>query len=1836
MKKLFFFLCILLAAMPAAGAKQSEPDFRYPETVMKQAAEQMKKADKKKDYQNFIDGFIRYSIAKSHISQDYVPQIIHTTDSLAATMDDKRFQAVLYCLELKMLEAFYNEKPYVYSSRTEMTDTVPDDIREWTNRNFIDRAVVLAENILAEKDILAKEKVDNFKTIINVPKEGKEFAPTLFDALAYETLEYLNGFKYMKSYIYPTQRLADSNFYIQVPKISDEKIINLQHAYFKALLTLHSNDIPAYIYAELKRLDELYWIAYDITDEKIIEPQLEKLYQQFADNKYSTEILIRLLNDKDISEQWYKTAQEHAKRYADYPRINDVKNYINKCEEQSVDLTTKDWWLPSDSIRLDVTARNLNKFKVNIYRVTSQQPQYDKLSELGNPFYSQTFDIESNGIYTTDKKIQLPPLDFGYYLVIVKFTDKKGKTQTSDSRQAFTVSNLTTLFHEVNDEQRLYVVRADNGQPMANALLSFVENKNVVQKQRTNRYGYAVIDRKAGQCNGYATLGNDTVPFYFYTSPTREEYISGKIFTDLKVYRPGETVKFSAIMFHSGKKNVPAKEETVNITVTNPNGKKVAEMTMLTDAFGRVDSTFITSKDGISGYYNISIKNSNNKYITASSVQVSEYKAPTFYISYDKERSNLATTDSVCLKGTVMTFSQFPIVNATISYSLNPQNFYWIENNNLDSTSGTTTTDAQGNWSILLPASIFNGSNWGVFQLELTATSENGETQTASETIRIGSKTILSMETKEKYLNEQPILFPIRAHNLNQEPMDVDCIYRVIAEKDTVATGTINTKNPVINLTSLKSGKYKLSLRIAGEKVQDNDIVRDIILYRNSDTLPPVETILWTTKEAVTCNEDNSFSLELGSTADNYFFYTIYNDEKVIVDSWQFKEKGFTNFNEKAEFSNDSKTYLQLTAVHNCEEATVLIELRPSAPRDTVSIKLETFRDNITPGSRETWKLRIADNKGKNYKGAVLANMYDAALNKIADNTWNFNLPRSYTAFSTRKAAPRTYYNFFSIILASAFPHLDSPNIIEPKLNFYGQSLFNNSIAFGTTNMIMRSAASADMVLEELSVVREDSSIQMAKLESDAAAPEAASTTMDFRDPDIKTAFFLPALVSNENGEVVISFDVPNRNTQWQFSAIAYTEDMKYDVINRLITANKPLMVQPNMPRFVRIGDTLTVKATVMNNTDKETTAKVRVEFFTPKDNKVISKTDVTLTLPAKGSDIIAFDMNIDEKYDYLGYRIKADNGTNSDGEQNIIAVLPSTTDVVEAEPFYMTAEQKSAKWGLPKFGQEGKITFEYCDNPVWYCVTALPSVISSSETASAYITNYYATVMADNIVRSNTQIAEAIKKWNETKEQKSNLQKNAELKTISLENTPWLDDAESETAMMSKLADLTDAATLEYRKQKALTSLKDLQNADGGFSWFKNSESSVYITQTVVDYFGRLKELGYFDNNVLAADILKKAVDYLDNQVIEDLKKAKEPEKLYGGYFDYLYIRMLHNDIPLPKELAPVKTKTLESVEKNWGNYSIPMKAEAAILLANCDKKKSAAAIVESLRQYTVKTDNRGIYWDVNGNKVNIAANALQAFNNLIPEDKDIDRIRLWLLQQKETQNWGTSANACNAIYAVLATGSSWVNSERKAPEIKVGNTKIETENADNYFGYIKRSFDYGTLKGNKLSVKRYGDNPAWGAVYCQYNAPMKEVQQQSATDIQVNKEFYLYDEAGKLIGKPANTFKVGDRVQVRVTVKTARDLDFVALTDDRAACFEPVDQLPVYSWKEGIRSYRETRNSTTNIFITRLTKGTYVMTYDVFVNNVGTYNSGIATVQCQYAPQIVSHSNGTVITAE
>ena len=542
----------------------------------------------------------------------------------------------------------------------------------------------------------------------------------------------------------------------------------------------------------------------------------------------------------------------------------------------------------------------------------------------------------------------------------------------------------------------------------------------------------------------------------------------------------------------------------------------------------------------------------------------------------------------------------------------------------------------------------------------------------------------------------------------------------------------------------------------------------------------------------------------------------------------------------------------------------------------------------------------------------------------------------------------------------------------------------------------------------------------------------------------------------------------------------------------------------------------------------------------------------------------------------------------------------------------------------------------EYCDNPMWYVVTALPSIMSESQTASALVNNYYVTAIGSAIVNGNRQVSEAIKQWNAANRQKSNLQKNSELKTVGIEDSPWVKAAESETAMMDKLIELTDSATIQYRLQKSLTSLRDLQNADGGFTWIKGNESSEFTTWNVLSRFGYLKEAGYLDAfDPLLNDIVERATEYADSMMIKNILKAEKPETVYPRYSEYIFIRSMLVGNNMPKgQITVAKDNIIDRTKKHWGKFTIEDKAEAAILLANYGEKAEAAKIVESLRQYARKS-SAGYYWDVdNCDKVKLASTALKAFYKVNPADPDIDNIRRWILLSKETLNWGTTPAACDAVNAVLATGSDWKNSDRRKPEIKFGKEKISTGDADTYFGYVKQTVANG--KGKSLTVKRHGDNPAWGAVYYRYEAPMAEVENASSSDIRIEKTFYRYGNDGKLESLPVSEFKVGDRLQVRIVIKTARDLDYVALTDDRAAIFEPVDQLPVYEYAEGTRYLRETRDSATNIFFNRLMKGTRVITYDVFVNNAGTCSSGIATLQCQYAPQQVAHSAGTTVTAK
>ena len=1833
-------------------ATTKTPDFSYPETVISEATNQLANARKQGDSQEMIDAIVKLSIAKTHISSDFMPKAIATVDSTAKISTDPVTKSLLYSFEADMYTALYNNNRRVFYQRTELADTVPADVMEWSRGNFIAKVIELSDSSLAAKKALSAAGVEKYKKILTQPKTSKEAIPSLYEMLAYHALENVQNISVSIQPV-PLRTLSSSKSFLGSRVEYDDRAAGFIDRTYRSLLEKNKDNTPAFIYAELHRLRNAFDRAdadYQVRQERYIAC-LDSLYRQFSGSPYSVEILTEK-SSYTFDKADYEEAKRCVGKFGSYERIGGLKNEISQYEQQSVTLNYPECITSTDSIAIDVTARNISEITIKTYKIPESIELKGNIIKLLPKFtLMRTESSKINyreGNSDTLTVVKCPPLDYGRYIIIPEFKDNKtGNTITSKNiySEQLRVTDLTLVMTTINDENRIYAVNSIHGNPLERAVLHFADGS----AQKTNRYGYAVISNSKKNINVYATYGNDrSTEEHFYThnnKPGTGYRKSAKVLTDLGVYRPGDTMRFAAIVYRYGSENAPIGNCSVKAVVSDANDEEIASIDLITDGYGRVDSSVTLPEGGLTGWFSIDIEEAvSGSLIGGTSFMVSEYKAPTFYVELDRKQSNFADTKALTAKGRVMTFSQFPLEGVKIAYTISPEYFYGIDFHN-NSTEGEVTTDNNGYWTIEIPEDIFNDpeKQRGLFSLSINATSESGETQPYTTTIKIGNTQILQFRKNNtvdgNILAEasDTTRIDFRVIDYNDSTLNVACRYILTdGNQKTVAEGTVDSGNPVFNFSSIKSGLYTLKLSLTDDNDDNQNNERKIVLYRNSDTEPPYPTLLWTTTTEVKCDTTGNFSFRLGSSYDSFVYAIVYNSDGVITkEGWQPLTKGISNFTGNAKFSKDGKAQIELLAVRGHKVYSKQISLIPATPAEKMKIVTETFRDNITPGIRETWKLRLSGNNGGKYVGAMVADMYDAALNKIGSNIYNFYV----ASIVNRPFSYQLAYNYSASVSASSvYKAVNTPEFIPPYINMYGQFFYNTVYA---RNEMMRSK-SVYTAVESVPLAKaqmEDTAYGSGTLQLEESVVSSTNTQTSenknsYRDPDVKNAFFMPALVSDNDGVVTIEFAVPDRNTQWQFTAIAYTADMKADAISRLITANKPLMVQPNLPRFVRTGDKVELKATVMNNSGNATASTVTVEIFDPATGKVIDKHEYNCNLAANGSETVGTTLEADGLTGQIGYRIKATNSEYSDGEQSLITVLPATTEVVEAIPFFLTENQKETEINLSEFMEKGTLTVEYCDNPVWYVLTALPSMVSESQTASALANNYYVTAVGSSIVGSDRRIAEAIRQWNAEKSQKSNLQKNGELKTVGLKETPWVNEAESETAMMNKLIELTDSATVQYRLQKSLIALSELQNADGGFTWIKGNKSSEFMTWDVLSRFGYLKEAGYMDTkDALLGRIIGRATAYADSMMINGIKEAEKPENAYPRYSEYIFVRTMLHGNGMPAEIKKAKESIVNLTKKDWGKYSIEEKAEAAIMLANCGETDEAAKVVESLRQYARKSPS-GYYWDVdNCDKVQLASTALKAFYKVNPSDPDIDNIRRWILLSKETLNWGTSPAASDAVNAVLTTGSDWKNDDRREPEIKLGKEKISAGNADRYFGYIKQTVN--ATGGKNLSISRYGDNPAWGAVFCRYEAPMTEVGKASLPEIRIEKTFYRYGKDGKLESVPVTDFCVGDRLQVRIVIKTGRDLDYVALTDDRAAIFEPVDQLPVYEYREGTRYLRETRDSSTNIFFDRLAKGTRVITYDVFVNNAGKCSNGIATLQCQYAPQQVAHTPGATVTA-
>lgn len=726
----------------------------------------------------------------------------------------------------------------------------------------------------------------------------------------------------------------------------------------------------------------------------------------------------------------------------------------------------------------------------------------------------------------------------------------------------------------------------------------------------------------------------------------------------------------------------------------------------------------------------------------------------------------------------------------------------------------------------------------------------------------------------------------------------------------------------------------------------------------------------------------------------------------------------------------------------------------------------------------------------------MLLDMFDKAIASIEGNDWSFsNWRPNYRSVIINSTRLGNHKSTWTSWTGRSIDIPDDARPLLPMLYTYNQIFFG--YGYGRGRMMMKGALGATAQLNdevayeeatETCLYRKSMDTDAIKFENEVgiespavndskenAVNEKNLDKVTLRESDVKTALWQPLLTSDDKGNISVEFEVPNFNTTWITQAVAWDKKMVGSTWMAKVLTQKPLMVRSNMPRFLRQGDKAQLAATVQNATDEATTCDAVIELFDPRTNEVYATRKFNLTLNGNGSEAVTIDWQVPDTVAMVGFRIKTANDRFGDGEQVMVPVLTTISPVIETQPFYIEAGQGHFEQSLPKFPKDARVTLEYCDNPVWYCVLALPTIFSEEYNIATHAAHsLFALQVAQGVAKSQPQIKEAVTYWKEHNEDStlvSMLQKNQDLKIGTLLASPWMREADRQTLRMSKLNELFDEAIVKKEYEKIITALQSLQMGDGGFTWFRypGCKSNVWTTGTVLELIGEIKHLGYLPEDSRLTSMVNRALNYYDNENVRLLNEYKKYNKdPYGQFTEYAYTRSLFPEVKQNGASADLFKKTVKYMDKNWHKgITLKQKAYYAMTLNRNGHQKTARSIIESIRQFAIVKPSLGMYWDnlqtSHGwwefDKIAYTSTILQAMNEVDPRQDEIDLVRKWMLLMKQSNDWGTYSLAADAVYSILSTGSQWL--ERAAnPTITVAGQPIILDKMAQYVGYFRTSF--------------------------------------------------------------------------------------------------------------------------------------------------------------------------------
>ncbi len=1902
---LFFIMITILATEAGAVRKRNTgsmtgketkmventfrtPDFAFPETVGNNAETALKKAFSDGDDVKALKAAIQLVISRNLVSKENYKEGIGLFSELSEKLKAPCSQ-LSKLLEAQVYSSVYNSTPWAFNNRSIPVSPTPGNVMEWSRDIFAAKVTALVADAFADVEAARATPLTAISSVIENGRDAEKAGMTVYDFMTVKAGDLLKSF-------------SNNDGVSVIPfgyggtagnKKSERSAASLQAGIIDDNIAWHQQRGELQIAATMSyyKYENMPWrekndYAAECVKRYIDTPYCAAFILAEADNIYEEEVSDSGSDAVSPSEQLarsnrdlkrrYQLIDSYLRKFPDCDNAKALKNRLTVLGAEDISVALEGRIYPGEAGKVKVSASNVFGFNILVVKLPdsyiNKNIRLSAVNGVGTVVGVLPVSFTGEKPVKFETETELPPLKSGVYVLVPSSTTGLAGVITGTapkiSVSTFTVSRLTCFRSSdqvSKDGDRLYVADGRNQKPVGGAKVVFTSRSNKSRIERTTvEDGYVTVP--TGSYDFIISKGTDRLAGNLwsrgYGGNVSDRQIRGKILTDLSIYHPGDTLGFMGMVYTvKDRKMRQLAEAKVRMLLCDVNYQAVDTLHLVSDSFGRVTGKFTIPESGLLGNYIVRMMNEEgeSREYGSVSVEVADYKSPTFFVTTGGTEESYRIGDVVRIKGKATTYSGMPVAGATVKFDVRYLSLRWLDSNVNANYGGETTTGVDGTFTVELPTEGLRDTKYafGGYELNVSVSGQSGETQQAPAVwFSLGQAYSISAALPSKIsASAGERNYAVKVSDITGSPVKRTVYYRISEYGDdskVVNTGEFESPVFRFDADSFKSCRYKIRFSLSGDfknEKHSQPAYSVVTIYRESDSVPPYATPLWTPEERVVAQKgDKSVKVKVGSSyPDSRIFVQIADCDKVIDRRWLRVDAGIKEVEVPVPADND-RVEVTFAGTRDFDQEMTTVTIIPRIQTENIKIKALSFRDRIAPGARESWKFRFTLDNANLAGIPVAAVMSNKALDALMPFQWNFN-PAGYTGYGIKGDLQWGFVRdggdwrvSMSKVHYGGISRLDYPAWDMYGLQLYGgPGMIRNLRIRGAAAKKYESADMAFNVVEQEPMLAEAAMEEQEASVTGSGVSEEKHTGPVMRQVDCPLAFFMPGLITDANGDAVVDFTVPQFNGTWQFQIMGYTEDMKGGVSVMDAVSSRPVMAQMNAPRFVRTGDKVSVAAMLYNNSAGNMPLHGRIEIFDPATGQIIR----TFASPEKDvepaeSSKISTDFIAPADINYIGIRVYAFGGDFADGEQTVIPVYPSSTPVIESKPFYIAPGQSDFTMKIPSFGKGAKVTLQYSDNPIWDVVTALPDISEpKSSNILSQVYSLYGNAIGAGLAKDYPEITEAIKIFADPANSNdstlvSNLEKNQDLKNVALNNTPWVRSAASETLRMQGLVKYADAARSGEIIASTLKEMVKLQNADGGWSWCAGMESSEFITARVLLHLAMLRDMGYLPAD--GEEMAKKAVKYADACWVKDLKEYREHRFPYVSMMNYLYVRSNFKDVAPSASFAAMAKKGVAAVKDEWKRMGIYGKATAATLLSREGYAMEARTILESLRQYASVSPEKGMWFDnlssLSGgwDKLITTAQVLEAYAEIEPKSVNVDKLRQWLLITRQTENWGDDRETAEVIHAILSSGTKWTVPSSPS-EIMIDGEKVDIGRFAALTGSVTVTVKAGG-KGN-LVIRRSGAGPAWGGLISQYVAPIKDVKSAGIPELSIEKKLYVITNDADGTTASSGSLKTGDRIRVTLTVTCDRDLEYVAVMDARPACLEPADQISGYTRSDGVWMYREVRGNSTNLFIPFLSKGSHVISYECHVDREGDYSSGIASAQSQYAPAIAAHSGGDIL---